>query len=534
MKVFNALVLSVTVLVTTLACARIDESPYSKELGMLDDELAKASEYVHLKEQRISTISNLLNSRGVTPLQQYQVYGQLYNEYVAYQFDKAKEMLEHQERLAGEMEDASLMNDVLLEKAMLFTVAGLYQEAQTVFVGLDTLTFDPRQKLAWYNARQKYLKDYSEYVRTMSIDVPEASKIRWYQEQILLLAPQDSHLHHLTMIMELVEEKRFEEAYALNLNRLAHIDRNTRDYAVLTYWQGFICENLDLEAENLDWWIKSAVCDVRLAIKDNASLCSVAIKLTQPSETDRAFRYIRLSLEDALFFNAKLRKVQIASTLPWIQATYSQRMQQQAQERARMLAVVSVIAVLLALLGVLAVRLYMRGRRYVVDIRSKNRQIVEYCSTIEEAEKNLRMNNMALVEANAAKEEYLGLFLSMSSGYLDKLKKALPRDSYEAELRTFYKTFDTSFLQLYPTFVEEFNALLKPEAHISVKEGELLSTELRIFALIKLGITQSSHIASLLRYSVNTIYNYRAQIKNAALQDRENFESAVKTIGSRR
>ena len=138
---------------------------------------------------------------------------------------------------------------------------------------------------------------------------------------------------------------------------------------------------------------------------------------------------------------------------------------------------------------------------------------------------------MELSEANAAKEEYLGLFLSMCSGYLDKLKKTISREQYDAELKTFYKTFDTSFLQLYPTFVEDFNALLKEDCRISVKEGELLTTELRIFALIKLGITQSSHIASLLRYSVNTIYNYRAQIKNAALSDRENFEELVRNIG---
>jgi hypothetical protein len=119
----------------------------------------------------------------------------------------------------------------------------------------------------------------------------------------------------------------------------------------------------------------------------------------------------------------------------------------------------------------------------------------------------------------------------MCSGYLDKLKKTITRDQYEAELKSFYKTFDTSFLTLYPNFVEDFNGLLKEDQRIVLKDGEMLNTELRIFALIKLGITQSSHIASLLRYSVNTIYNYRAQIKNAALTDRENFEELVRNIG---
>ena len=100
----------------------------------------------------------------------------------------------------------------------------------------------------------------------------------------------------------------------------------------------------------------------------------------------------------------------------------------------------------------------------------------------------------------------------------------------EKELKSFYNTFDNAFIQIYPDFVEKFNALLKPESRIELKKGEMLNTELRIFALIKLGITQSSHIASLLRYSVNTIYNYRAQIKNAALGNKDNFEDLVRKI----
>ena len=135
-----------------------------------------------------------------------------------------------------------------------------------------------------------------------------------------------------------------------------------------------------------------------------------------------------------------------------------------------------------------------------------------------------------LSQANAAKEEYLGLFLTMCSSYIEKLKKFMTLSQIDAELKSFYKTFDNAFLQLYPDFVEKFNALLIPEARIELKKDELLNTELRIFALIKLGITQSSHIATLLRYSVNTIYNYRAQIKNSAIEGKDSFEDRVKAI----
>jgi hypothetical protein len=220
--------------------------------------------------------------------------------------------------------------------------------------------------------------------------------------------------------------------------------------------------------------------------------------------------------------------------MPWIMTEYISGKEAQNMERNRYLMLTTIISILLLLICVYTVSLYVKGRKVARVIERKNGQLAEYTQSIIEVEDSLRKTNLDLVEANAAKEEYLGLFLSMCSGYLDKLKKNISRDLYDAELKNFYKTFDTSFLQLYPTFVEEFNALLKEEGRIVLKDGELLNTELRIFALIKLGITQSSHIASLLRYSVNTIYNYRAQVKNAVLEDRENFEETVKKIGSRR
>ena len=516
-----------------VSCVDAYRHPLADELGRLDSELARMEEYVNEKEAKIITIEGLLASDGLSPEQKYGLYGQLYQECVAYQFDKAKAILESQEAIAAELEDRSLMNSAVVEKAMLFTTAGMFLEAQDLFQQLDTTTFNYQQKISWYNARQKFLHDYQEYVRTSGITVPEAVNIRAYQDLILKNTPKDSPLNHHIYIMRLIEEQRWDEAYSENLRIIEGQNKSSRDYAVQCYWQGFICENLEREEETIRWWIESAICDIRGAIKDNAALCSVAIKLTDPHDTDRAFRYIRISLDDAIFYNAKLRKVQIASTFPWIEKAYRDSRDLQMKDRSRYLMVTVLVAFLLLVILTYTVRLYRKRQRSAKEIEAKNIQLDAYTKSIMAVEEDLRRTNLDLVEANAAKEEYLGLFLSMCSGYLDKLRKTLPREQYDAELKNFYKTFDTSFLSLYPTFVEDLNALLTEEGRIVVKEGGLLNTELRIFALIKLGITQSSHIASLLRYSVNTIYNYRAQVKNAALSDRENFEENVRKIGSR-
>ena len=525
-------ILTLSVLFLAVSCVSAYRHPLESELERLDDALDHMEEYVAMKEHRIALIEDMLDNQSLTLEQRYGIYGQLYKEVVAFQFDKAKEILEAQEAIALYLDDRSMMNSAVVEKAMLFTTAGMFLEARELFERLDTASFDYRQKIAWYNARQKFLHDYQEYVRTSGISVPGVENIRVYQDMILANTPEDSPLNRHIRVMRLIEDRKFEEAYAENLRIIENTNKESRDYAVQCYWQGFICENLDRHEEVVKWWIESAMQDIRGAIKDNAALCSIAIKLTTPEDTDRAFRYIRCSLDDAVFYNAKLRKVQIASTFPFIEKAYTESKARQLHDRNLYLSIVSLAAILLLFICFVTVRLYYRGRRKGELIKTKNLQLAEYTRSIEAVEQNLKKTNLELVEANAAKEEYIGLFLSMCSGYLDKLRKHISREQYDQELKNFYKTFDTSFLSLYPTFVEDFNALLKEECHVVLKEGELLNTELRIFALIKLGITQSSHIASLLRYSVNTIYNYRAQIKNSAVSDRENFEESVRNIGS--
>ena len=516
------------------SCTQSYEHPMEDSLRKVDQALEDMNEYVTLKENRINVISESLSAKDLTLQQKHAVYGRLFEEYAPYQFDKALEMLEMQERVADTLADQSLKTTALLNKAFLLTTSGLYHEADQTFSQLDTLSFDYQQKIMWYNARQKFLTDYQAYLKTSGIDLPEASKIISYQDLILENTPDDSYLNRHISIMRLIWANRWEEAYDENMRLIETLNKSSRDYAVQAYWQGFICENLERKDENIQWWVESALCDIKGAIKDNASLCSIAIKLTDPRDTERAFRYIRLSLEDAIFYNAKLRMVQIASTMPWIEKTYIDGQTAQVEETRKYLMFISLAALLLLLSILFLFRLHVQGKRKARTIESQNTMLAESNQSIIQTEETLRRTNLELVEANAAKEEYLGLYLSMCSGYLDKLKKTIAREQYESELKNFYKTFDRSFLQLYPSFVDDFNSLLKEDSRIVVKDGELLSTELRIFALIKLGITQSSHIASLLRYSVNTIYNYRAQIKNAALSDRENFEEMVRNIGSKR
>lgn len=229
---------------TFVSCVNSYVHPCEEELIRLDRTLDNMDEYVTIKDSRIAAISETLEDPQLTPVQRYAVYGRLYEEYLPYQFDKAFEMLRMQEDIALEMGDMSLKTTASLNKAFLFTTSGLFHEASLAFGQLDTLTFDYQQKMLWYNARQKFLKDYEEYLRTSGIDVPDIGKIRSYQNLILENTPENSILNRHITIMHMIWDNRWEEAYDENLRVIEGLNPHSRDYAVQTYWQGFICENL--------------------------------------------------------------------------------------------------------------------------------------------------------------------------------------------------------------------------------------------------------------------------------------------------
>lgn len=222
------------------SCRITHHSPFEDDLEKIDAALNMADEYVHAKEQKIRTIENMLNSRGVNDLQKYHIYGQLFEEYEAYQFDKAKEMLENQEEIAECLGNLSLKNDALLDKAMLFINAGLYLETHQVFGLLDTTSFNAEQMVAWYNARQKFLSDYDEYVSSSGVKVPDIEKVAYYQNQILKNTPESDAVNQHIRVLRLISQKDYDKASKQNSSILAGMDSGSRDYAIRAYWQGFV------------------------------------------------------------------------------------------------------------------------------------------------------------------------------------------------------------------------------------------------------------------------------------------------------
>lgn len=525
----------------------------------LDNMLDAADSYVDARYAHIRSVETMLTNYELSPMQRYKICDDLYNEYFAFQFDKAVESLDSRYELAQRLGSSELMTDVQIDRAMLYITSAMFLEAEKILDSeIDTLNLQHNQLVEYYTAQHRFHCDFWHYTSDGEVRNRSGQKRSYYRSKLLDLTDKDATLHKMITIRDHSESGRWHEADSLNRELLATLSPHEHAYAMYAYDQARICEALEQHDEMIEWFARSAIADVRTATKDNASLCSLASVLLECDDVDRAFRYITISLNDALFYNAKLRPWQISAVMPDIEKAYQAKQRLQSEElkrqegHSRRLAIVISLlaAALLAICCYMAV-LLVRKQKDAKKIGEMNERIGSSNAELQMLNDKLAAINIDLREANAVKEEYIALFLSMCSDYIEKLAKLqrnvrrklsqgmsseLERELSSSsimddELNNFYDMFDNAFLHLYPNFVDEFNALLKPETRIELKRGELLNTELRIFALIRLGINDSSRIAALLRYSVNTIYNYRARTKNNALGNRDSFEERIKTIG---
>jgi len=276
------------------------------------------------------------------------------------------------------------------------------------------------------------------------------------------------------------------------------------------------------------------------------------MRLFEEKKIDKAYDYIQFSLDDAVFFNAPLRFVEISRILPVINESYQFKSEHQKNLLRNYLFLISFLTIFLIFSLVFIFKQMKRLSFARTELENANSQLSVLNNNLSSMNSRLNGLNQDLIESDHVKELYIGHFLSRCSDYIDKLdnyqkmvnkyiaarkinelyENTKSSHLIEKELEEFYASFDTTFLTIYPDFVSQLNSLLNEEDRIVLKKGELLNTELRIFALIRLGVTDSSKIASLLRYSVNTIYNYRVKIKNKSSVPRDDFENMVMKIGT--
>ena len=482
----------------------------------------------------------------------------LYGKYRSFLNDSAIAYLDRAEEHARHLRRPDIMANCRALKAFQCSTVGLYNEALFFLASIDKHQLDSTGIVNYYMAQMHVYGELGYYTQIPSMRESFFQKERLYCDSLYAVISHDSQDYMMRRISQLVGQKQWKEAIEISDKWMKVVPTDSRNYAIACYYRWLIC-NSQMQRDEANYWLaKSALSDVRNAVMDQASLSALAEALNEAGDYDRSYKYIRFTWECSRHFNTTMRVWQIAPILNVIDSNYKTQLSRNTSVLIGSIAVVSTLAFLL--LGVL---FFLRRRNKQLTtarqaIECSNAKLVEANSQLATKTGELSMLNARLSalndqlsESNRVKEEYIGRFMSLCSQYINKLddyrkmvnKKMKNKDLEELfritkstelkekELEELYENFDSVFLHLFPNFIDDFNALLLPEAQIHLKTENRLTTDLRIFALIRLGIEDSSKIAEFLHYSVNTIYNYRARIKNGAKNNREDFENSVKNLG---
>ena len=525
---------------SVLSC-RVDRSA-NELLDGLDAILVQSPTYRQRKEDRLDVLRSVFHTSRDSKTKA-DVALELGNTYFSYRYDSARFYLNQSLDLADDVNDWPRFNAAAVRLGHLDAKAGHFMEAYSTLTSLvDTTILSREGKVDYLYSLYDFSRDLEgNAVDLEGLPLPDRAAIA---RRILKLAPEDSEAWQVVTINQLLEENRLDEAEEAANRLAASVDPQDRRYALYAYILSELSWRRGDEDEQLKWLVKSAESDLVNAVTDYASLTTIAQMMTG-RDMDRAFRYMRVAQDDAIFYNGLLRPWQMSQSFNIIQNAYEDT--QRSTTRLTALAASLLLALLVTLL--LAFRLLTRRSK---KLSKMQQELQESNLQLEQRNQELRGLNQEISEAGRIKEVYIGRVLDMMSENVNKmqaydnhvrlalkqgkteqlLKELSISTRTEDELQSFYRTFDTTFLALYPNWIEDFNALLREDARVYPKKGELLCTELRIFALIRLGIEDSVRIASLLHYSVSTIYNYKVKIKNGSVGDRDTFEERVKTIGN--
>jgi len=498
--------------------------------------------YDSLKENRLAVLKQRL-AREPDLTRQYQLNRQLVEDYKKYKTDSAVRYAQQNLRLAGRMANAAYKDETSLQLAWLYSSSGLYIEAEALLRAID------RSQLAVHllpNYFETYLSFCSRYGQSNG-DVSYYQKSERYRDSLLAVLDTASVRYKVVEATRILYSGQSQEAEEQLLTLLDHMDSRHPDQALITYLLGVINKNAGNVERQLHYFARSAITDVVNSIKDNASLQSLALTFYDMGEITQAYQFMEAAINDAIFCNVRYRTVESTTYYPFINASFRALEREQKAELRLYLMLISVLSGGLIIGMVYSYLQMKRLARTRKALSQTNRQLHELNHALQKANENL-------FEANHIKEEYIAHFFDICSANIEKLesyrkslhKKAVS-NQYESllrelkstrlvenELAELYHNFDTIFLNLYPSFVSDFNSLLLPGEAIVPKPGELLNTELRIFALLRLGISDSVKIASFLRYSLRTVYNYRTKIRHKAAMSRDDFEAQVKQIGTLR
>ena len=516
-------------------------SDVESALKSLDKVISHKELIEEQKENRIQRLRSSVDD-AASDFDRYYIYDNLFNEYFQYNIDSAIAYAHKKIELAKRSGDIVLFKDAVMDLAERYTMSGLYDATLNLFSEHESEWMDDARYLGIFNTVYSNLEKSST---DNVLSVKYGSKKEEYKRDFLSSLAEDDISRLFVQTDILLEEGRNREVLDLLLPWVEKNDPALEDKGVIYYTIARAYSMLGDKDNAILWYAKSAESDLLVPKYEYRSLYELASCLYEKNDIERAYTYITRSVEDAIQSNAQLHKQFSYQILPIISSSYNSFVAQKNKA--------IVYALLISLLSLIFLAILI-----IVLIKERNRVLIaekltkESNQRLQQLTEELQRNVRILKETDQVKDLYLGRYLNMCSEYIDGLEKyrtslrkvaregediisALKsKDFIEKALEDFYNQFDATFLDLFPDIISQLNELLQDDKKVTYHSKErLLTTELRVLALIRLGVDDSVKIASFLRRSVSTVYNYRVKMRNASVCDRDEFEKRVMEIGSR-
>ena len=514
----------------------------------LDSLLEQRKALIDNKNKDINRLKKNLTTSENT-LKRLQTYEQLFEEYYVFQFDSAMTYLNKGIKLAKETQNTYYYNSNTISKAELLSIGGLYNEAIHEIEQVDTTVLDKAQHFEYYFSLFRIHTYWADFCNDKTYTPTHRLKAQEYLKKAMPFCDETDKTYEYYLgeyaVFVLNNPQAARSHY---IKAIKQLPQNSRFYAMSCFALSGSYGNEGNTEKQEEFLLLSSIADIENCTMENFALQNLAMYIFEHNkdELDLAQQYIQTALEDAHFYNNRLRIIEISSKLPVIVSSYQQTLNQ--RNKVQMTAIIVISLLLLFLLSAVfyIVKQTKRLSLQQQELQKNNNQLSELNRQQKELNTQLHGLNALLVDTNRKRERLAKLYIDLCAKYIARLKKqqTLVKRKIKAnqttellsqlsserlseeDAATFLSRFDKAFLDLYPDFTEELNSLLLPEGQIQNKNTDELTTEQRIMALIRLGVKESAEIADLLFYSPQTIYNYRSVLKGKAI-NKETFEEEV-------
>jgi hypothetical protein len=502
-------------------------------LNQLNAEIARRSEYVTSKLHRIDSLKGVLHHSDKKD--QYNLSLQIYDEYKTFIYDSAFLYARKLQTLARGLNQLTDITHAKIKIGFVLVSAGMFNEALDTMRSVKTRSLPDSIRSEYFYIMARTCYDLADFNRDDFYRKIYTGRAHNYIDSALNILPERSAEYLLMSGLRDLHLRKMDAAQKTYEDLLTRHTLSEQQFAIVSSTLSFMYFYSGQPEKAKEMLIRAAIADIRSNTKETVAMQNLADLFYKEGDVERAYQYIKVAMEDADFYGARQRRAQVAAIFPVIEG----RQLSLTESKRKSLLVYSLLITLFTVSAV----------AFSIIIYKQNKKLQEARQIISRANESLAETNRHLKDANKIKEEYIWYYFNATAEYiskLDALKRSLDMKLMTKKLEDLrftvdsinirrerdelYHNFDKVFLNLFPEFVTRFNALFPDEDKIVLKEGQLLNTELRIFALVRMGIHDHERIAKILDYSVTTIYTYKTRLRNKASVSHEEFDKRIMQI----